>query len=42
MPVPFRSQLRWEFALRFTSQAAPLFVAVEIADVIPPAEEHTS
>ncbi len=34
-----RVLFRWKQEL---TQAAPLFVAVEIADVIPPTEEHTS
>ena len=34
-----RVLFRWKQEL---TQVAPLFVAVEIADVIPPTEEHTS
>jgi transposase-like protein len=37
--IAARVLFRWKLEL---TQAAPLFVAVEITDVIPPTEEHAS
>jgi transposase-like protein len=37
--IAARLLFRWKQEL---TQVAPLFVAVEIANAIPPAEEHTS